>query len=206
MRESGGLYENPPITPLPKGGKGGFSCFVVPDTGMGVYKVVKRLFDLTATIILLLVLIVTMIIIALLVKATSKGPFLYWSDRVGVGNGIFKMPKFRTMRIDTPAVATHLLANPDEFLTPIGSFLRKWSLDELPQLWSVFKGDMSFVGPRPALFNQEDLIALRTECGVHRLIPGITGWAQINGRDDIPIPKKVELMSIICITGHFFLT
>ena len=157
-----------------------------------VYKVVKRLFDLTATIILLLVLIVTMIIIALLVKATSKGPFLYWSDRVGVGNEIFKMPKIRTMRIDTPAVATHLLANPDEFLTPIGPFLRKSSLDELPQLWSVLKGDMSFVGPRPALFNQEDLIALRTERGVHRLIPGITGWAQINGRDDIPIPKKVE--------------
>jgi O-antigen biosynthesis protein WbqP len=153
---------------------------------------VKRVFDLIATAILLLVLVVPMIIIALLVKATSKGPFLYWSDRVGVGNEIFQMPKFRTMRIDTPAVATHLLSNPDEFLTPIGPFLRKWSLDELPQLWSVLKGDMSFVGPRPALFNQEDLIALRTECGVHRLIPGITGWAQINGRDDIPIPKKVE--------------
>ncbi len=157
-----------------------------------VYKVVKRLFDLTATIILLLVLIVPMIIVALLVKATSKGPFLYWSDRVGKDNNIFGMPKFRTMRIDTPAVATHLLANPDQFLTPIGPFLRKWSLDEFPQLWSVLKGDMSFVGPRPALFNQDDLIALRTERGVHRLIPGITGWAQINGRDDIPIPKKVE--------------
>jgi len=157
-----------------------------------LYKIIKRAFDLIATVILLLVLVVPMIIIALLVKTTSKGPFLYWSDRVGVGNGIFKMPKFRTMRIDTPAVATHLLSNPDQFLTPIGPFLRKWSLDEFPQLWSVLKGDMSFVGPRPALFNQDDLIALRTECGVHRLIPGITGWAQINGRDDIPIPKKVE--------------
>ncbi len=157
-----------------------------------VYKVVKRLFDLTATIILLLVLIVPMIIVALLVKTTSKGPFLYWSDRVGKDNSIFHMPKFRTMRIDTPAVATHLLSDPDQFLTPIGPFLRRSSLDELPQLWSVLKGDMSFVGPRPALFNQDDLIALRTERGVHRLIPGITGWAQINGRDDIPIPKKVE--------------
>ena len=133
-----------------------------------------------------------MLLVALLVKLTSPGPVLYWSDRVGVGNQIFKMPKFRTMRIDTPAVATHLLSNPDEYLTPIGPFLRKSSLDELPQLWSVLKGDMSFVGPRPALFNQEDLIALRTEKGVHRLIPGITGWAQINGRDDLPIPKKVE--------------
>jgi O-antigen biosynthesis protein WbqP len=157
-----------------------------------LYKIIKRSFDLIATVILLVVLIVPMIIIALLVKVTSKGHFLYWSDRVGVDNGIFKMPKFRTMRIDTPAVATHLLSNPDQFLTPIGSFLRKWSLDEFPQLWSVLKGDMSFVGPRPALFNQDDLVALRTERGVHRLIPGITGWAQINGRDDIPIPIKVE--------------
>jgi O-antigen biosynthesis protein WbqP len=132
------------------------------------------------------------LLIAILVRLTSRGPALYWSDRVGVGNTIFKMPKFRTMRIDTPAVATHLMQNPDEYLTPIGPFLRKSSLDELPQIWSVMKGDMSFVGPRPALFNQSDLIALRTEKGVHRLVPGITGWAQINGRDDIPIPKKVE--------------
>jgi len=133
-----------------------------------------------------------MLLVALLVKLTSLGPVLYWSDRVGMGNKIFKMPKFRTMRIDTPAVATHLLKEPDVYLTPIGHFLRKSSLDELPQLWSVLKGDMSFVGPRPALFNQEDLIALRTAKGVHRLIPGITGWAQINGRDDLPIPVKVE--------------
>ncbi len=153
---------------------------------------IKRAFDLFAAAILLLVLLVPMAIIALLVKATSKGPYLYWSDRVGLGNEIFKMPKFRTMRIDTPAVATHLLSNPDQFLTPIGPFLRKWSLDEFPQLWSVLQGNMSFVGPRPALFNQDDLIALRTEKGVHRLVPGITGWAQINGRDDIPIPIKVE--------------
>ena len=126
-----------------------------------------------------------MLLVALLVKLTSPGPVLYWSDQVGVGNEIFEMPKFRTMRIDTPAVATHLLSNPDEYLTPIGPFLRKSSLDELPQLWSVLKGDMSFVGPRPALFNQDDLIALRTEKGVHRLIPGITGWAQINGRKQV---------------------
>ena len=152
----------------------------------------KRIFDLILSLCLVPVLLVPILVIAVSVRLTSRGPALYWSDRVGVGNGIFKMPKFRTMRIDTPPVATHLLSNPDEYLTPIGPFLRKSSLDELPQLWSVLKGDMSFVGPRPALFNQDDLIALRTEKGVHRLIPGITGWAQINGRDDIPIPKKVE--------------
>lgn len=157
-----------------------------------LYKIIKRSFDLIATVILLIALIVPMIIIALLVKATSKGHYLYWSDRVGVGNKIFKMPKFRTMCIETPAIATHLLSNPNQFLTPIGAFLRKWRIDELPQLWSVFQGDMSFVGPRPALFNQDDLIALRTEKGIHRLLPGITGWAQINGRGDIPIPIKVE--------------
>ena len=152
----------------------------------------KRIFDLAMAGFLFCFLSVPIFVVGLIVKLTSKGPALYWSDRVGVGNGIFKMPKFRTMRIYTPAVATHLMQNPDEYLTPIGPFLRKSSLDELPQLWSVLKGDMSFVGPRPALFNQDDLIALRTERGVHRLIPGITGWAQINGRDDIPIPKKVE--------------
>jgi O-antigen biosynthesis protein WbqP len=127
------------------------------------------------------------------VRQTSPGPALYWSDRVGRANRIFKMPKFRSLRIDTPAVATHLLDNPSQWLSPIGSFLRKSSLDELPQLWSILKGDMSFVGPRPALFNQHDLIALRTEKGIHELVPGLTGWAQVNGRDEIPIPQKVEL-------------
>lgn len=129
----------------------------------------------------------------ILIRCTSKGPAFYWSDRVGKGNTIFRMPKFRSMRIDTPAVATHLLSNPDAYLTPIGSFLRKSSLDELPQLWSILKGDMSFVGPRPALFNQDDLIALRTQQGVHKLLPGLTGWAQINGRDELPITEKVQL-------------
>ena len=152
----------------------------------------KRIFDLFVSLYLVPVLLVPVLVIAFLVRLTSRGPALYWSNRVGVDNNIFKMPKFRTMRIDTPAVATHLMQNPDEYLTPIGPFLRKSSLDELPQLWSVLKGDMSFVGPRPALFNQNDLIALRTEKNIHRLVPGITGWAQINGRDDIPIPKKVE--------------
>ena len=131
-------------------------------------------------------------VIGLMVKLTSRGPALYWSDRVGIDNGIFRMPKFRTMRINTPAVATHLMKNPDAFLTPIGSFLRRFSLDELPQLYSVLKGDISFVGPRPALYNQDDLIKLRTEKGIHKLIPGITGWAQVNGRDELPIPVKVE--------------
>ena len=135
----------------------------------------KRIFDITLSFCLGVVLLVPILVIAVLIRLTSRGSALYWSDRVGVGNGIFTMPKFRTMRTDTPAVATHLLSNPDEYLTPVGPFLRKWSLDELPQLWSVLKGDMSFVGPRPALFNQDDLIALRTERGVHRLIPGITG-------------------------------
>jgi O-antigen biosynthesis protein WbqP len=133
-----------------------------------------------------------MFIISVMIKLTSKGPVLYFSDRVGINNTIFNMPKFRTMRINTPPVATHLLAEPRKYLTPIGPLLRKYSLDELPQLWSVLKGDMSFVGPRPALFNQGDLIRLRTEKRIHKLIPGITGWAQINGRDDLPIPIKVE--------------
>lgn len=131
--------------------------------------------------------------VAALIKCTSRGPALYWSSRVGRNNQLFEMPKFRTMKVETPAVATHLLSNPDQYLTPIGSFLRKSSLDELPQLWSILKGDMSFVGPRPALFNQEDLISLRTQCGVQALRPGLTGWAQVNGRDELLIPKKVEL-------------
>jgi O-antigen biosynthesis protein WbqP len=152
----------------------------------------KRLFDLCLATSLSLLLLIPGLAIALLVRLTSPGPALYWSDRVGRNNTIFRMPKFRTMRIDTPAVATHLLGDPKSFLTPIGSFLRKTSLDELPQLWSILRGDMSFVGPRPALFNQHDLIKLRTECGVHRLSPGLTGWAQVNGRDELPIPVKVE--------------
>jgi len=134
-----------------------------------------------------------MMLVALLVRLTSKGPALYWSDRVGRGDRIFRMPKFRSMRMDTPAVATHLLSDPDAFLSPVGGLLRRSSLDELPQLWSILKGDMSFVGPRPALFNQDDLIALRREYGVDQLMPGLTGWAQINGRDDLPIPEKVAL-------------
>lgn len=153
----------------------------------------KRLFDLTAVLFAVFLLALPILIVTLAVRLTSSGPALYWSDRVGRHNRIFKMPKFRSMRIDTPAVATHLLQNPDHWLTPIGSFLRKSSLDELPQLWSILKGDMSFVGPRPALFNQDDLIALRTERGVHELVPGLTGWAQVNGRDELPIPQKVHL-------------
>jgi O-antigen biosynthesis protein WbqP len=153
----------------------------------------KRLFDLVLACGAAAVLAMPVMIVALAVKLTSSGPVLYWSDRVGQRNRIFKMPKFRSMRIGTPAVATHLLADPDAYLTPIGSFLRKSSLDELPQLWSILKGDMSFVGPRPALYNQDDLIALRTESGVHELLPGLTGWAQVNGRDEIPIPGKVKL-------------
>lgn len=153
----------------------------------------KRMFDLAVALVVAVFFALPILIVALAVRLTSPGPALYWSDRVGSNNRIFKMPKFRSMRIDTPAVATHLLQNPNQWLTPIGSFLRKSSLDELPQLWSILKGDMSFVGPRPALFNQDDLIALRTEKGVHELVPGLTGWAQVNGRDELPIPQKVEL-------------
>lgn len=153
----------------------------------------KRCFDVCLALCVLLLLIVPIIMVALLVRITSIGPVLYWSDRVGRCNHLFRMPKFRTMRVDTPAVATHLLADPERFLTPVGSFLRKSSLDELPQLWSIIQGDMSFVGPRPALFNQDDLVALRTQYGVDKLAPGLTGWAQINGRDELPIPEKVKL-------------
>ena len=153
----------------------------------------KRLFDLCAGGMAVLVLALPIVLVALLVRLTSPGPALYWSDRVGRNNAIFRMPKFRSMRVGTPAVATHLLADPKAHLTPIGSFLRRSSLDELPQLWSILKGDMSFVGPRPALFNQDDLIELRTKFGVHELIPGLTGWAQVNGRDELPIPDKVKL-------------
>ena len=153
----------------------------------------KRLFDLVLGGVAAVVLLVPVLLVAVAVLLSSKGPALYWSDRVGRNNQIFKMPKFRSMRLGTPAVATHLLGNPVAHLTPIGSFLRKSSLDELPQLWSILKGDMSFVGPRPALFNQQDLIELRTAQGVHELVPGLTGWAQVNGRDELPIPDKVQL-------------
>ncbi len=153
----------------------------------------KRAFDLALALVSGVFLVIPVLLVAVLVRMTSAGPALYWSDRVGRDNKIFKMPKFRSMQINTPAVATHLLKNPDTYLTPIGSFLRKSSLDELPQLWSILIGDMSFVGPRPALFNQHDLIELRTRNGVHTLLPGLTGWAQINGRDELPIPQKVAL-------------
>jgi|SRR5450830_633270 len=164
-----------------------FGCFRKQTTNM------KRVFDLMLALFFGLLVSLPLIFVVLMVRLTSAGPVLYWSDRVGRNNRIFKMPKFRSMRIDTPAVATHLLENPASYLTPVGSFLRKSSLDELPQLWSILKGDMSFVGPRPALFNQTDLIALRTDAGVHALLPGLTGWAQINGRDELPIPQKVAL-------------
>jgi O-antigen biosynthesis protein WbqP len=153
----------------------------------------KRTFDIFLGLLAALVLLAPMLLVALAVRLTSKGPALYWSDRVGRNNTIFKMPKFRSMRLGTPAVATHLLGSPVAYLTPIGSFLRKSSLDELPQLWSILVGDMSFVGPRPALFNQYDLMGLRTQAGVHALVPGLTGWAQVNGRDELPIPDKVKL-------------
>jgi len=153
----------------------------------------KRLFDLVIAIVLVVVLLAPLLLLAVLILITSKGAILYWSDRVGRKNKIFKMPKFRSMRVDTPVVATHLLSDPDMYLSPIGDFLRRTSLDELPQIWSILKGDMSFVGPRPALFNQDDLIALRTEYGVDKLVPGLTGWAQVNGRDELPIPEKVAL-------------
>jgi O-antigen biosynthesis protein WbqP len=153
----------------------------------------KRVLDLFFVLIAALVLVLPAMLVALAVRLTSSGPILYWSDRVGQYNKLFKMPKFRSMRVNTPMVATHLLSNPSAYLTPIGIFLRKTSLDELPQLWCIINGDMSFVGPRPALFNQYDLISFRTHAGVHELIPGLTGWAQINGRDELSIKEKVML-------------
>jgi len=153
----------------------------------------KRIFDLLMCLTIATVFLVPFVFICLLVRLTSPGPVIYWSDRVGQFNNLFKMPKFRSLKTGTPAVATHLLKDPDQWLTPIGSFLRKSSLDEIPQLWSIFKGDMSFVGPRPALFNQIDLIDLRTKNGVHALLPGLTGWAQVNGRDELLISEKVQL-------------
>ena len=153
----------------------------------------KRIVDLVVGLSALVMLVVPIVMVAILVKLTSKGSVLYWSDRVGRKKKIFRMPKFRTMQVETPVVATHLMANPDKYLSSFGGFLRRSSLDELPQLWSILKGDMSFVGPRPALFNQNDLIALRKETGVDKLIPGMTGWAQVNGRDELPISEKVAL-------------
>lgn len=153
----------------------------------------KRVFDLALALCAAMILALPIALVAVAVRLTSQGPALYWSNRVGRNNQIFRMPKFRSMRVGTPAVATHLLTDPKAHLTPIGSFLRKSSLDELPQLWSILTGDMSFVGPRPALFNQDDLIALRTACGVQQLVPGLTGWAQVNGRDELPISQKVAL-------------
>jgi len=152
----------------------------------------KRLFDLVLALFITVFLMLPILVVAIVVRLTSSGPALYWSNRVGRFNAIFRMPKFRTMQIGTPAVATHLLSNTGQYLTPVGSFLRKSSLDELPQLWSILVGDMSFVGPRPALFNQDDLIALRTQYGVDKLVPGLTGWAQVNGRDELSIPIKVQ--------------
>jgi O-antigen biosynthesis protein WbqP len=158
------------------------------DTG----KLVERFFKASLSIFLILMFSVPCIIIAILIKLSSKGPVIYWSERVGKYNIIFKMPKFRTMYVETPPLATHLFTNSSQYLTPIGPFLRKSSLDELPQLWSILVGDMSFVGPRPALFNQDDLIALRTQYGVDKLAPGLTGWAQVNGRDELSISEKVR--------------
>jgi O-antigen biosynthesis protein WbqP len=157
------------------------------------YSGMKRLFDILLGLVATLILFVPILLTVIVVRLTSKGPILYWSDRIGQNNVVFRMPKFRSMRVGTLILPTHLLNNPQDHLTPIGSFLRKSSLDELPQLWCILKGDMSFVGPRPALFNQDDLIAMRTERGVHQLVPGLTGWAQVNGRDELSIPKKVEL-------------
>ena len=168
-------------------------CRVVEFFLAEILLVMKRLFDLSLGLCAAAILALPILSVVIAVRLTSRGPALYWSDRVGRNNAVFRMPKFRSMRVGTPAVATHLLKNPTAHLTPIGSFLRKSSLDELPQLWSILKGDMSFVGPRPALFNQDDLIALRTEHGVHVLVPGLTGWAQVNGRDELPIPDKVML-------------
>lgn len=165
----------------------------------------KRIFDLLLAVCAAACLLLPVVVVALCVRLTSKGPVLYWSDRVGRNNAIFRMPKFRSMRVGTPAVASHLLTDPDSHLTPIGSFLRKSSLDELPQLWSILRGDMSFVGPRPALFNQHDLTLLRIRNKVDTLIPGLTGWAQVNGRDELPIPVKVKLEVEYLKTRSFWL-
>lgn len=160
-----------------------------------VYMMLKRLFDIALSVVLLAIFAVPMVLIGVSIRLTSSGPALYWSRRVGRDNSVFNMPKFRTMRVDTPVLATHLMESPETYLTPIGSVLRRTSLDELPQLWSILAGDMSFVGPRPALFNQDDLIALRARAGIDRLVPGLTGWAQVNGRDELPVDEKVRFDS-----------
>ena len=165
----------------------------------------KRILDLVLCTIALCIFALPLIAIAILVKVTSSGPVLYWSHRIGRNNQVFKMPKIRTMRVDAPTVATHLLEDPEKLLTPFGGYLRQSSLDELPQLFSILRGDMSFVGPRPALFNQDDLIALRTACGVHAIKPGLTGWAQINGRDEVSIEEKVRLDQYYLGQESFFL-
>ena len=165
----------------------------------------KRTFDIASSILLIFLLLPLFLALALGVKMSSRGKILHWSKRVGRNNKLFLMPKFRSMRIDTPQLPTHLLSDPAIYLTPIGSFLRRSSLDELPQLFSVLNGDLSLVGPRPALFNQDDLIALRTKSGVHELVPGITGWAQVNGRDELPIPEKVHLDCEYLRTRSFLL-
>jgi len=165
----------------------------------------KRIFDLITAVLLLICLTPLLLLIAVIIKLTSTGPVLYWSDRVGKDNKIFKMCKFRTMRVDAPAVATHLFKDANQYLTSVGPFLRKFSLDELPQLYNIIRSDMSFVGPRPALFNQYDLIELRASKNIHKLIPGVTGWAQINGRDDLPIPEKTKFDEYYLINRSFFL-
>jgi O-antigen biosynthesis protein WbqP len=154
--------------------------------------IMRRIFDIVLALILVVLLSIPLLVVALLIKLNSKGPVIFWTDRVGVNNGTFKMAKFRTMRLDAPQVATHLMKDHDDYITPVGKFLRKYSLDEIPQLLNILKGNMAFVGPRPALFNQYDLIELRTKKNIHKLIPGVTGWAQVNGRDNLPIPVKVE--------------
>ena len=164
----------------------------------------KRLFDFILALFLILLLMVPMIIITIIIKLTSRGAAIHWSERVGKNNVVFKMPKFRSMKIETPDLATHLLKDSSSTLTPVGSFLREYSLDEIPQLWSIIKGDMSFVGPRPALFNQDDLIKLRSTYGIEKILPGLTGWAQVNGRDDLPITEKVQ-KDVEYLQRHSFL-
>ena len=168
-------------------------------------KIIKRIFDFTLSIVSLIILALPMLIIAIAIKVSSGSPVFFWSERIGLHNKVFRMPKFRTMKLGTPNVATHILPNPDTYRTPIGAFLRKFSLDELPQLFSILIGSMSFVGPRPALFNQDDLITLRTKFGIHEHLPGLTGWAQVNGRDELPIPEKVNYDYEYVLNQNFWL-